>query len=294
MSTLGISYDKRCIHHEEAKAQTKEWVSYYKLMDVEGNKYKNSDYTLLPTLVYPTADLVGLRLLSDFITWLFIFDDKYEIDRDIHFLIEFSENGSIQDNDNQKSNIVTSYIDWHDRFKQVASDNCVKRFDRNIVSYFTELKSEMNMRRKESIPDVEEYKRARRETGAVKPTFDLIQVSRKISYLEEDNIFISVTDLANDYISWFNDLVSYERELKNGETYNFIFVLEKHKGMTRERAIETLKSYTDDTLRKFKNICDLNKEHIQENNNLNEYILGLEDWMMGHTEWCKITKRYKE
>ena len=56
----------------------------------------------------------------------------------------------------------------------------------------------MNMKKKKSIPNIEEYKKARRETGAVKLTFDLIQIARKISHLEEDEMILTLYDLAND------------------------------------------------------------------------------------------------
>jgi hypothetical protein len=60
----------------------------------------------------PTVDKDGLRLLNDFITWLFIFDDKEDIRRDIENLTYFTKNGQILDL-KDKSNIVKSYIDWY-------------------------------------------------------------------------------------------------------------------------------------------------------------------------------------
>jgi 5-epi-alpha-selinene synthase len=120
----------------------------------------------------------------------------------------------------------------------------------------------------------------------------LVQIARKISHLEEDKIILILYDLANDNVCWYNDILSLDKELDGDETYNFVLVLEKHMGLKREKAIETVIYYANEALKEFNKISEINKEHIESNSAFKEFVTGLNDWIIGHYEWCKYTERY--
>ena len=145
-------------------------------------------------------------------------------------------------------------------------------------------------------PSIQEYIRMRPLTGMIYILFNFIEVAN-LSIMPtiffENKIVKASKLLANNFICWSNDLVSYEKEMKRNNNHNLVLIFNKRYNLT-----------IDDAVKKTTEMCNAQAKALNclESRSLScqkslttqikSYLYSLGIWMRGHLEWSLTSKRY--
>ncbi|KAF8507605.1 terpenoid synthase [Gautieria morchelliformis] len=186
--------------------------------------------------------------------------------------------------------------DFCTRFISNAGSGCQTRFASSLELYLVAADRQAKERSSQENLSLENYVRSRRLSSACKPCFDLIEYSQDIDLPDdviENPILEAMKDCANDYISWSNDIYSYNVEQSRGDTHNIITVIMRNRDLDVQGAfdhagnmcIEAIKGYCEYKSR-------LPSYGPEIDRQVAAYTRGLESWISGNLEWSFLTQRY--
>lgn len=141
------------------------------------------EYVRFSAFVHPHASLDRLQIVSDFFTWLFLLDDKWdesEQGKQIAYMaqlqdrfMEILRDGRPEAHDDPFTHAL---YDLRTRIVAFGSETVLARFAQSLHDYLEAGRWEVHNRSHGIIPDVRSYLDMRTRTGAVYPCFDLIGV----------------------------------------------------------------------------------------------------------------------
>ncbi|KAF8830965.1 hypothetical protein HHX47_DHR1000254 [Lentinula edodes] len=205
----------------------------------------------LTAFCYNTASDERLRIISDFMNYLFHLDNISDgmMTNDTEALSDAVMN-ALQFTDSKfycptaelnyvrledELNAAKLARDFWGRCIRGASSGCQSRFKDNLGLFFQAVSNQTKSRDAGVIPDLESYIEIRRNTSGCKPCWALIEYALDIDlpdFVVEDPIIIALNQTTNDLVTWSNDIFSYNVEQSRGDTHNMIVILMKHHGHT--------------------------------------------------------------
>ncbi|OBZ69189.1 Alpha-muurolene synthase [Grifola frondosa] len=264
----------------------------------------------LSAYCYPHCNDERLRVVSDFMHYLFHLDDISD--------------GLMWKGTEKLSDVVMNAVWFPDMympttcpdkvqpFEEVSAgklardfwQRCIKdakpgpqaRFKESLQLFFEAVNQQARDREAGVIPDLESYIDMRRDTSGCKPVFDLIEYAMGIDlpeFVVTHPIIKALNQCTNDLITWSNDIFSYNVEQARGDTHNMIVILMKYHGLGLQDAID----YVGDLC---KSIIDSFVEHMrnvpswgpQIDKDVAVYVRGLQEWIIGTLHWSFLTERY--
>ncbi|MDQ2790041.1 MAG: germacradienol/geosmin synthase, partial [Actinomycetota bacterium] len=156
------------------------------------------------------------------------------------------------------------------------------------------------------VPDPVDYVEMRRKTFGSDLTLNLARIARAARIPPETFRTRAVRALENsaaDYACFTNDVFSYQKEIEfEGEVHNCVLVVEKFLEVDRERAVSVVNDLMTARMLQFEHILATELPFVVEDlgldtdarEALNEYVVGLQDWMAGILDWHMLTGRYPE
>jgi Terpene synthase family 2, C-terminal metal binding len=112
---------------------------------------------------------------------------------------------------------------------------------RHLVDCFTANIWQAAHRHTDDIPDLDAFPAMRRDTGAVPPTFDLIEFVESTTtpaVLYYIKVYQRLITSAANVVCWTNDLMTLEKEFAHGDEQNFVLVLGHALGIPLEDSID--------------------------------------------------------
>ncbi|KIK52964.1 hypothetical protein GYMLUDRAFT_179557 [Collybiopsis luxurians FD-317 M1] len=298
------SYALRFNQYEKAvSAETRQWVHRYSEGVIPPSEFQNFDaqkYVWLASTCYPDAGYPQFRVCADFLTYLFHVDDLTD---------KMDNNGTrgtaeqIMDAFRDPSNTLQNdqfligrmSADMLKRMQQTALPRVQQRFIDGVNLFFQAVNKQAQYRQAESIPDLDSYISERRDTGALKPCWALIEYANNLhipDHILNSPIVREMEDIANDVICYTNDLVSYPVEHSKGHTHNIIpVIMHQNPNMTLVEAVDHVSKVMFEKMDKFNQL----KATLLETPlslNLAVYIEGMENWMIGHAHFAFESERY--
>ncbi|EJC98071.1 terpenoid synthase [Fomitiporia mediterranea MF3/22] len=312
-------------HYSPSNRQTTEWVLNSGVFADDAGIRARLDATMpemIGAYTFPYADGDNLRIVNDFIMILFVWDEMTDVQ---------DENGASetrnavvraltgQSGDGSPLDRITR--DFMSRVP-FPSDAVRKRFISHCIEYMDATIEEASLREEGGVLSIEEYLTFRRNSGAVRPCFDLIEVVLGITLpreVLEDPNFVRAWDAANDMVTWSNacllsfsftyhresDIYSFALEYARGiEGYNVINIImqgNSDKFLNIQEAMDRVAIYfkqfgetfficTEGLLRTHSSSSSIGSEKIDEA--VRAYMFGLEQWVYGNLSWSFDTKRY--
>jgi Terpene synthase family 2, C-terminal metal binding len=173
------------------------------------------------------------------------------------------------------------------------NDSSYQRFLQfNKDSFLEIIHVELTHKKNKTFPSIEEFIPMRRKTAGLNVCFTLTEISRNVNpNIFNDKRVQTLIDLANDHVSWVNDIYSAKKEENIGLTCNYVLVAEKELNLNRENANSYVFGEIEKVIAKFNEIYQIIKSEFN-NKDLINFVDGLIDWMNGHVEWYECTKRY--
>ncbi|KAI0823518.1 terpenoid synthase [Trametes gibbosa] len=278
----------------------------------------------LTAYCYPTCTTERLRVVSDFMNYLFHLDNVSD--------------GMMHKGNEELSDVVMNALWFPDRYMPTAGQpaaeasagrmareywsRCIQdakpgpqaRFKETLELFFEAVHQQARDRDAGIIPDLESYISVRRDTSGCKPVFDLIEYSMDIDlpgFVVEHPIIKALNQGANDLVTWSNDIFSYNVEQSRGDTHNvcrsryiyldnhddrliqMISILMNIRGLDLQSAVDHVGELCKQTI----DVFIENREKIPSfgpdlDRDVAMYVQGLQDWIVGSLHWSFMTKRY--
>jgi hypothetical protein len=151
---------------------------------------------------------------------------------------------------------------------------------------------------------------------ACKPSFVLIEYLNNLDLPDEvmeHPLMRSLNDAANDLVTWSNvscfdipsghrntnlldilqDIFSYNVEQSKGDTHNMIPVVMHEQGLPLQGAVDFVGDLCKQCIERFEqDKAELPSWGPEIDRDVQIYIRGLEDWMVGSLHWSFVTTRY--
>ncbi|TFY76926.1 hypothetical protein EWM64_g7086 [Hericium alpestre] len=253
----------------------------------------------LSAMCYPDVEADRLRVVADYMNYLFKLDDwsdEFEAD-EIHVMRDCVM-GCLEDPvgfaTEEPVGLLTK--SFFSRFVKTGGPGCRQRFIDTMELFFRAVTQQALDRINDDIPDLESYIALRRDTSGCKPCFALIEYAAGIDLPDEVVNHRSIKileDAANDLVSWSNDIYSFNVEQARGDTHNSVIIVMNEQGLDIQAAMDHVGSLCFATLNTFSRTrASLPSWGPDVDADVEKYVMGLQDWIIGSLHWSFLTKRY--
>lgn len=270
-------------------------------------KLQAAKFARLAARGLPRAALAELRLVCDWITWLFFYDDALCDDvaasgsvdplarlQEVQARMLVVLRGSApQDGDEP---LVHMLADLAGRTAAWAEGDLFPRLVGDVERYFQSNVWELRNLVRKLTPPLPIYLKMRPLTGAAGVVFDLIELSRHaaLAQVRQHAIVQQLELLANNAICWANDTGSLEKELVEQNPHNLVLVLQADHRLTMDEAqaqAAAMQAAEEDA---FEALADgladfagLGGPEVQG------YVADLRSFVRGNLVWMHETMRYR-
>ncbi|EKM75335.1 hypothetical protein AGABI1DRAFT_46681 [Agaricus bisporus var. burnettii JB137-S8] len=259
----------------------------------------------LTAFCYNTAETGRLRIVSDFMNYLFHLDNISDgmMTRETSVLANAVMNAlwcpdSFTPTEDCREELDPAKVarDFWSRCVKDCGPGAQARFKETMGSFFEAVNIEAKARVNNKIPDLECYIDVRRDTSGCKPCWALIEYALDIDlpdFVAEDSVIRSLNQYTNDLVTWSNDIFSYNVEQARGDTHNMIVILMKYHNHTLQSAMDYVGNLCSETIDNFERLKgEVPSWGPEVDDMVARYIQGLQDWIVGSLHWSFQTKRY--
>lgn len=290
-------------HVEAARRHTERWTVELGLVDPRGRRFATmvaARFTDLAARSYAHVTAGQLELVSDFIAWLFFYDDlcdgaAFDASHDPALarleqrLIEALHHGDVEGGDP----LTRAAVDLHRRLATFVAPGWLDRIAGDMASYVAGVQWERALRSAGLSPALATYRQLRPLISAV-PLCMAISAACRAPHspaLGAGPWARTLLQMANDHISWVNDVYSVERELHNGSASNLVMVLSRDHGMTIAAARDLAILECNAQVQAFVALADHARARMPEADLA--YVELLAQWIRGNLDWHDESRRYR-
>ncbi|KAH8100789.1 isoprenoid synthase domain-containing protein [Cristinia sonorae] len=253
----------------------------------------------LTSACYPNADPFCLQVTADFMGYLFTLDDwsdDFSID-DTYGLAECVMN-ALRDPVGFQTDKAAGILakDFFGRYVSRGGPGCTERFIHTMDLFFKAVSQQARDRANGVVPELESYIEVRRDTSGCKPCFALIEFCADIDLPQEvvsHPMIQALEEATNDLVTWSNDIFSYNVEQARGDTHNMISVFMQTQGLDLQSAVDAVGDFCKQSIDRFEaNRATLPSWGPDVDRDVQIYVQGLQDWIVGSLHWSFDTTRY--
>ncbi|KAG2141844.1 isoprenoid synthase domain-containing protein [Suillus clintonianus] len=271
------------------------------LVEPEITKYTSLRAGWFASACYPDTDAFHLQVCADFLNWSFRLDDWLEIDRsDVNdaWGVRDCCMAAFRDPINFQTERYSAMMckAFFGRFRETGGPGCTERFIHTMDLWFISAAKEVDNRAKGHVHDVESYIELRRDLSGCKACFALIEFVSGIDLPDEvvsDPVIMALEEATNDFVSWSNDIFSYNQEQSHRSTHNLVAVLMVDQGLDLQGAVDYCGRLCNISLQRFEeNLAMLPSWGEEVDKQVAIYIRGLQSWITGSLHWTFESARY--
>lgn len=268
--------------------------------------WRELKFSDLVARTYPTISLEALEIIADFMVWYFIFDDEFEkagiskqpelLESEHARLVDIMNGASLRDDDTPA---VVTLRDIFQRLHQLphGTSELILRFAKNLEDFLQGVRWEALNHSQGITPVLADYMKMRVFTSGVYPCFDLILIAEQIA-LPPEVIFHPIVKrldrAANHVSSWANDILSVNKEIREGKTHNLVLVLQQEYQIPLKEAVKRAVELHDAEVQTFIELSAHPPSFgVEVDVNLQRYLSGLRSWMRGCLDWYLESGRYR-
>lgn len=293
---------------DEAAERAHLWADTHGLAPTPSARRRlgGADAAGLTARVCPDVSGAGLFLLTDLVTWLFALDDTCDsgaLGTDpARLTVVVDELTAVLDRQGAGAPHGTpTQLALHDLCRRIAGSGqpaMLRRFTALLRRYLWALVWEAANRARHQVPDVPDYIRMRRHTGAVLPCFVVTDLAERVAPapgprpgrvdLRRVDLRRARLDLlAADLVCWCNDLFSYARE-RDG--HNLAAVIAHRHGFDDPAALTAAAGLFADRLDEYQRLeADLLRDAGPA---LHRVLASRRRWIRATYDWSVHAPRY--
>lgn len=287
-------------HQKRLSADSERWLFRSDSLDESTRRsFHGLKAGLLTAMCYPNAGYPQLRVVSDFLNWLFHLDN----------LSDDMGNRSITEVANVVMNSLHHPYTYHSnvrlgrmtrsfyrRILRTASPGTCQRFVETLELFFQAINEQATDRNNKFIPGLQAYIALRRDTSGCKPCWALVEYAYDLDIPDEvmnHPLIRSLGEATNDLVTWSNDIFSYNVEQSKGQTHNMIDVIMNERGIDLQSAFNFVGELCKQSIDRFTECREqLPSWGPKIDRDVTIYIEGLADWIVGSLHWSFDTERY--
>jgi 5-epi-alpha-selinene synthase len=268
-------------------------------------RLKAAKFPRLAARALPRAGLAELRLVADFISWLFFYDDSF-CDRagatpdPLARLLQAQERmltvlrGAPPRSDDGP--LVHMLADLGARISAWAEPDLWRRFLVDVERYFQSNVWELGNLVGNHAPPGPLYLKMRPYTGGVPVVLDLFELvgRRPLRRAREHALVEQLELLANNAICWANDIGSLGKEMLEGTPHNLVLVLRHDHGLAMEEALARARAMQAAEEAAFYALADQVVGLVGPSDEpLRAHVANLRAFVRGNFVWMQETTRYR-
>jgi 5-epi-alpha-selinene synthase len=284
--------------------------------------YKMLTHSKFATLVgyaHPTAELQRLNPVVDFLFWIFLWDDQFDIRIDgqlVSLQTLFKRNtlaGQVLEGANLLDKLATpdttkdkhellaaqllrSLTEMRNWLGQHMPAIWIERYKKSYKHYFDSLAWELELRHQGIVPDLDTYIEMRRMTSGGYWVTHLIEVAEGICLSDEVWSHPAMQELLTstaNIIGWGNDLLSLKTEMRDSGHLNLVLCLQKQYSLPMQESLEATVWMHNAEVRRFLRLRDALPSFGDEDPVVKAFIQGLCRWMRANIDWSVQSGRYE-
>jgi 5-epi-alpha-selinene synthase len=291
-------------HVEDAHAHTLGWAVEMGLVHPQGTKFDRFNaarFTWLAARSYPNVRREELELISDWITFLFFYDDMCDTQEATNSdylerlvvaenrLIAIAHGAMLCDRDTPLDRALANI-----RARAIAfvDEAWLDRLGAHIEEYIEGCRWERVIRLQGQVPSLATYSKLRLLISAVFPCFDFAGMCVDGTRTDfADNVLVQQLEvMANNYICWVNDIYGVDKEIGENTTSNLVIVLAHQFGLDWDQALDRAIEMCNAELEAF---LSLERLLVRvHDTDCHAYVAALKAWMRGNLDWYSETMRY--
>ncbi|KAI5983940.1 isoprenoid synthase domain-containing protein [Pisolithus orientalis] len=288
------------IHQRRLSAESERWLFRSdNLNESTRHSFRGLKAGKLTAMCYPNAGYPQLRVVSDFLNWLFHLDNLSD-DMDNRSITEVANvvMNSLHHPYTYRSNVRLSRMtrSFYRRIIKTASPGACQRFVETLEFFFQAINEQATDRAKSFIPDLESYIALRRDTSGCKPCWALVEYAYDLDIPDKvmnHPLILSLGEATNDLVTWSNDIFSYNVEQSKGHTHNMIDVIMNERGIDLQSAFNFVGDLCKQSIDRFIECRgQLPSWDPKIDRDVAIYVEGLADWIVGSLHWSFDTERY--
>lgn len=197
----------------------------------------------------PEANEAGLRLICDWGSWIFPFDDMFDCGecradyRKTEDLLSLTE--SVFDHVLPGTRVnIPPIIQYHDgiwaRIKASAPQHLQERYSRAMRDYCSGVLKQICLVQSNTVPDLEKILSLRRQAVCVRTLYVLVELAHRIDlpdHVVANERISEIETIGIDLTLMHNDIISYRKEEAEGVSHNLVAVC-RMNGLSAQDAID--------------------------------------------------------
>ncbi|KAG2081473.1 isoprenoid synthase domain-containing protein [Suillus cothurnatus] len=287
---------------DSVSCASEQWLcSEAHLVEPEKTRYTSLRAGYFASSCYPDADAFHLKVCADFLGWSFKLDDWLEIDRS-----DVNDAWGVRDccisayrdpvnfrTERYSAKMCKSYFG---RFRETGGPGCTERFIHTMDLWFISAAKEWTTAPRDISMMLNLTIELRRDLSGCKSCFALIEFANQIDLPEEvvsHPVIKALEEATNDFVSWSNDIFSYNMEQSHHSTHNLVAVLMIDQGLNLQDAVDYCTRLCNISLQRFEeNRAILPSWGEEVDKDVATYVKGLQNWITGPLQWSFVTARY--
>ncbi|ORY57507.1 isoprenoid synthase domain-containing protein [Pseudomassariella vexata] len=294
-------------HYKQVKAEADTWIASVLGYD-EKAAHRNSraDFTYLVSFWAPNGDAEALRTLVDWQHWAFPWDDQFDeghlkentvaAAEEIIHMISLLDDSHPAISPDEYPIRYAFQVNWY-RFRERSSPELQHRYKKCLKHYMLGCLGQVGARDTEIAKlGVQGYLKFRRGTIGAYPCFCLVEYAEGIkipqSVLDHPSIQ-ACQEVAVDLVLLDNDLLSYKKDLLEGEELNIINLIRAEQGKSLQEAVDVVGDMLDACYRRwYRALADMPIWGAEIDREVLRYLDGIRNVALGSLHWSFHTGRY--
>ncbi|MFG2292776.1 selina-4(15),7(11)-diene synthase [Streptomyces sp. NPDC048603] len=289
--------------HAEVDRQTAAWAEAHEIGSAElRRRLVRHEIGVFAARILPHGREEVVRMLADFVLWLFGVDDGYceesnlgqrpgDLAGTLHRLLRVAQNPELPMLDGDP--LASGLRDLRLRVDAYGTDSQAVRWVACLREYAFSVVWEASHRRAGTVPSLTDYTLMRLYDGATTVIFPMLEMGHdyELESHERDHPAVrAAEEMASFVITWDNDILSDHKERSAGGYYlNVLRVLETD-GFSHGEAMVRAVAQRDLVLGAFVRLTD---RLAQEGSpRIRQYVAGLRSFIRGSQDWGISSVRY--
>ncbi|GBE93123.1 terpene synthase family protein [Nostoc cycadae] len=283
-----------------------EWVQQFNLLKntSEYQLFSKAKFFLLAAYTYPYCQIEELKIANDWMSWLFVLDDKCdssdlgkqpELLKTLHSrFLEIFNGSEINKHDIPLSHALNNL---RQRMLQIGNARCFNYFAISLKKYFDGCVLESINRASTQVPDFDNYQMIHLLSSAVDISIDISEFCNHhlvSDFVRNHESIKKLKMMTNKIICLCNDIFSAPKEMASGDVHNSIIVLHFQHKIPLNQAVAIVANMHNQELQSFLDLqASIPYFNEEINHEVTKYLSGLHTWIRGNFDWSCNSGRYQ-
>ncbi|GIF74280.1 terpene synthase family protein [Asanoa siamensis] len=294
-------------HTDDVEDWLVSWLVERGVAAETAGRLRDSGFARYAGRLYPDASPADLQLVTALFTWFFLLDDTVDghatpplerVRATVDGVFATIDSDGRQPapglSEPMRALLLDSWRPITGTLSEVSVDRINDAFRHHLDGILVEASNKWVGRR----PGIVEYIQLRRATSAAYVSYALIEFAgagrmRIPEAVYHHPVLREISAAGNDLLSWFNDLVSLERDERTSAGHNLVLATARERGLSRDAAtLEVIGRWQERMTRFVELRAAVPAFGARIDAAVRRYVEGVADSVRGTIDWSLESPRY--